>query len=65
MQCETPGSCQHRCASVLLDTQYAFLLTTAADDPYTLEHFREPRVNSLVVRPLVDRLYSDKDISMG
>ncbi|KND89680.1 hypothetical protein TOPH_05616 [Tolypocladium ophioglossoides CBS 100239] len=35
-----------------------------AHDPYTLEHFREPRLNALIVRPLVDRLYSPPDTSV-
>lgn len=35
------------------------------DDPYTLDHFREPSLNALIVRPLVDRLYDAQDISIG
>jgi hypothetical protein len=29
------------------------------DDPYTLEQLRAPRMNMLVVRPLVDKLHND------
>ena len=36
-----------------------------ADDPYTLEQLREPRMNVLMVRPLVDRLYDPNDVSVG
>jgi hypothetical protein len=35
------------------------------DDPYTMEHFRDPKMNALVVRPLVERLYNPDDISVG
>ncbi|KAL0936917.1 nonselective cation channel [Colletotrichum truncatum] len=34
---------------------------SVADDPYTLDQLREPRMNALVVRPLVDRLYDPDD----
>ncbi|KAL8715586.1 MAG: hypothetical protein Q9220_000922 [cf. Caloplaca sp. 1 TL-2023] len=34
------------------------------DDPYSLEQLRAPRMNSLMVRPMVDRLYALGDISM-
>ena len=34
------------------------------DDPYSLEQIRAPRMNALVVRPLVDRFYALKDISI-
>ncbi|KAI4248844.1 MAG: hypothetical protein L6R40_000856 [Gallowayella cf. fulva] len=34
------------------------------DDPYSLEQLRAPRMNALMVRPMVDRLYSLKDISI-
>ncbi|KAH7176625.1 hypothetical protein EDB81DRAFT_44736 [Dactylonectria macrodidyma] len=39
------------------------LVLASIDDPYTLEHFRDPKMNALVVRPLVDRLYNPNDIS--
>jgi hypothetical protein len=35
------------------------------DDPYTLDQLRAPRMNVLIVRPLVDRLYDPDDISVG
>ncbi|KAL8951944.1 MAG: hypothetical protein Q9222_002128 [Ikaeria aurantiellina] len=34
------------------------------DDPYSLEQLRAPRMNSLMVRPMVDRLYALGDISI-
>ncbi|OBR05438.1 Nonselective cation channel [Colletotrichum higginsianum IMI 349063] len=37
------------------------LILASIDDPYTLDQLREPRMNSLVVRPLVDRLYDPDD----
>ncbi|KAH8677141.1 hypothetical protein BGZ61DRAFT_457673 [Ilyonectria robusta] len=40
------------------------LVLASIDDPYTLEHFRDPKMNALVVRPLVDRLYNPDDISV-
>jgi hypothetical protein len=30
-----------------------------------MEHFRDPKMNALVVRPLVERLYNPDDISVG
>ncbi|KAK1239478.1 hypothetical protein MKX07_008966 [Trichoderma sp. CBMAI-0711] len=36
----------------------------ATEDPYTLEQLRSPRINTLVVRPLVDRLYDPDDMSI-
>lgn len=35
------------------------------DDPYTPEQLKAPRMNKLVVRPLVDQLYDPDDISVG
>ncbi|KAI4162686.1 MAG: hypothetical protein LQ342_003732 [Letrouitia transgressa] len=35
------------------------------DDPYSLEQLRAPRMNAMLVRPLVDRLYELDDISIG
>ncbi|OLN89994.1 Pectinesterase 5 [Colletotrichum chlorophyti] len=40
------------------------LILASIDDPYTLDQLREPRMNSLVVRPLVDRLYDPDDPSV-
>jgi hypothetical protein len=36
-----------------------------ADDPYTLEQLKEPRMNELIVKPLVGELYDPDDISVG
>ncbi|KAM0268722.1 hypothetical protein ACHAPA_004645 [Fusarium lateritium] len=33
------------------------------DDPYSFEQLTSPRVNNLIVRPLVDRLYDENDYS--
>lgn len=30
-----------------------------------MEHFRQPNLNALIVRPLVDRLYDSRDNSIG
>ena len=35
------------------------------EDPYSIEQMREPRMNVLIVKPLVDRLYDEDDISIG
>lgn len=35
------------------------------DDPYTPEQLKAPRMNKLVIRPLVDQLYDPDDISVG
>ncbi|KAK3386856.1 hypothetical protein B0H63DRAFT_141557 [Podospora didyma] len=39
------------------------LMIAAIDDPYTLEQLRTPRMTTLLVRPLVDRLYDPNDLS--
>jgi hypothetical protein len=36
-----------------------------ADDPYSLEQLRDPRMNISVVRPLVDKLYELDDVSIS
>ena len=36
-----------------------------SDDPYTPEQLKAPRMNKLVVRPLLDQLYDPHDISVG
>lgn len=36
-----------------------------SDDPYTAEQLKAPRMNKLLVRPLVDQLYDPHDISVG
>ncbi|KAF2129735.1 hypothetical protein P153DRAFT_314883 [Dothidotthia symphoricarpi CBS 119687] len=40
------------------------LLLAVIEDPYTVEQLREPRMNVLIVKPLVDRLYDEDDISI-
>jgi hypothetical protein len=35
------------------------------EDPYSFEQLKEPRLNVLVVKPLVDRLYDQDDVSVG
>jgi hypothetical protein len=41
------------------------LIMASIDDPYTIEQLREPRLNVLIVRPLVERLYDCDDVSVG
>jgi hypothetical protein len=41
------------------------LVLAVIEDPYTTEQLREPRMNVLIVKPLVDRLYDEDDISIG
>ncbi|KKA27260.1 hypothetical protein TD95_004096 [Thielaviopsis punctulata] len=41
------------------------LVMTAIEDPFTAEQLRGPRLNKLVVRPLVERLYDAHDLSLG
>ncbi|KAF9878175.1 putative nonselective cation channel [Colletotrichum karsti] len=40
------------------------LIIASIDDPYTLDQLSDPRLNVLIVRPLVDRLYNPKDITI-
>ncbi|KAH7085686.1 hypothetical protein BKA63DRAFT_500206 [Paraphoma chrysanthemicola] len=40
------------------------LVLAVIEDPYTTEQLREPRMNVLIVKPLVDRLYDEDDISI-
>ncbi|KAF2144728.1 uncharacterized protein K452DRAFT_222499 [Aplosporella prunicola CBS 121167] len=40
------------------------LILASIDDPYTLAQLRDPRMNALIVRPLVERLYDPKDCSI-
>ncbi|RSL51152.1 hypothetical protein CEP54_011553 [Fusarium duplospermum] len=40
------------------------LFLASIDDSYTLESFRAPKLNALLVRPLVDRLHDPEDISI-
>ncbi|KAH8815128.1 hypothetical protein F5884DRAFT_666302 [Xylogone sp. PMI_703] len=34
------------------------------DDPYSLEQLRDPRINTTIVRPFVDKLYELNDVSI-
>ncbi|KAL6149602.1 hypothetical protein ACJQWK_02402 [Exserohilum turcicum] len=40
------------------------LVLAVIEDPYTVDQLREPRMNVLIVKPLVDRLYDEDDISI-
>ncbi|KAF2760801.1 hypothetical protein EJ05DRAFT_461371 [Pseudovirgaria hyperparasitica] len=40
------------------------LVMASIDDPYSFEQLKEPRMNVLIVRPLVDRLYDPEDVSV-
>ncbi|KAF2201532.1 hypothetical protein GQ43DRAFT_431562 [Delitschia confertaspora ATCC 74209] len=40
------------------------LVLATIDDPYTLDQLREPRMNVLIVKPMVDRLYDIDDVSI-
>ncbi|KAJ3494219.1 hypothetical protein NLG97_g4220 [Lecanicillium saksenae] len=58
---DTPGCC----APVYMNIHRVRRLVLASiDDPYTMDHFRQPSLNALVVRPLVDRLYNARDSSI-
>ncbi|KAM0261977.1 hypothetical protein ACHAQJ_001983 [Trichoderma viride] len=41
------------------------LIIASIEDPYTSEQLTSPRVNTLVVRPLVDRIFDPDDMSIG
>jgi hypothetical protein len=41
------------------------IVLASMDDPYTMEQLKEPRMNVLIVKPLVDRLYDPDDVSIG
>jgi len=41
------------------------LVLASVEDPYTMDQLKEPRMNVLIVKPLVDRLYDEEDISVG
>jgi hypothetical protein len=41
------------------------ILITCSDDPYTIEQLQDIRMNALIVRPMVDKLYDPKDLSIG
>ncbi|OAK99795.1 hypothetical protein IQ06DRAFT_294208 [Phaeosphaeriaceae sp. SRC1lsM3a] len=40
------------------------LVLAVIEDPYTNQQLREPRMNVLIVKPLVDRLYNEEDVSI-
>ncbi|KAF2008221.1 hypothetical protein P154DRAFT_516924 [Amniculicola lignicola CBS 123094] len=40
------------------------LVLATIDDPYTAEQLREPRMNVLIVKPLVERLFNADDVSI-
>ena len=40
------------------------MVIAAVDDPYTLDQLKAPRLNNLVVKPLVDKLYNPDDLSV-
>ncbi|WQF81043.1 hypothetical protein CDEST_06057 [Colletotrichum destructivum] len=40
------------------------LIVASIDDPYTLDQLSDPRMNLLTVRPLVERLFHPKDITI-
>jgi hypothetical protein len=40
------------------------LILASIEDPYTTEQLKEPRLNVLIVKPLVDRLYDEDDVSV-
>ncbi|KAF1977044.1 hypothetical protein BU23DRAFT_527334 [Bimuria novae-zelandiae CBS 107.79] len=40
------------------------LVLASIEDPYNMEQLKEPRMNVLIVKPLVDRLYDADDISI-
>ncbi|KAL5606529.1 uncharacterized protein BROUX77_003722 [Berkeleyomyces rouxiae] len=40
------------------------LVIAAIEDPYTAEQLRGPRMNKLIIRPLVERLYDPQDLSL-
>ncbi|KAF2018305.1 hypothetical protein BU24DRAFT_168205 [Aaosphaeria arxii CBS 175.79] len=40
------------------------LVLASIDDPYSIEQMKEPRMNVLIVKPLVDRLYDEDDVSV-
>ncbi|WYZ43354.1 hypothetical protein EsH8_VI_001053 [Colletotrichum jinshuiense] len=40
------------------------LIMASIDDPYSLDQLSDPRMNVLIVRPLVERLFHPKDITI-
>jgi hypothetical protein len=57
-------------ANAELDVYYTIhrirrLVLAVIEDPYSMDQLKEPRMNVLIVKPLVDRLYDEDDISVG
>ncbi|KAF2641215.1 hypothetical protein P280DRAFT_542365 [Massarina eburnea CBS 473.64] len=70
-QGQQPGPRQifHPDTNTDLDIYYTIhrirrLVLASIEDPYTMDQLKEPRMNVLIVKPLVDRLYDDEDISI-
>lgn len=40
------------------------IVLATIEDPYTMDQLKEPRMNVLIVKPLVDRLYDEDDVSV-
>ncbi|KAF2731073.1 hypothetical protein EJ04DRAFT_472594, partial [Polyplosphaeria fusca] len=40
------------------------IVLATIDDPYTFDQLKEPRMNVLIVKPMVDRLYDEDDVSV-
>ncbi|OCL14854.1 hypothetical protein AOQ84DRAFT_330351 [Glonium stellatum] len=40
------------------------VILASIDDPYTTDQLKEPRMNILIVKPIVDRLYDPDDVSI-
>ncbi|KAF2704183.1 hypothetical protein K504DRAFT_442209 [Pleomassaria siparia CBS 279.74] len=40
------------------------VILAAIDDPYTMDQLKEPRMNVLVVKPLVEKLWDEDDVSV-
>lgn len=41
------------------------LVLASIEDPYSMDQLKDPRMNVLIVKPLVDRLFDADDISIG
>lgn len=41
------------------------IILASIEDPYSMEQLKEPRLNVLIVKPLVERLYDEDDVSLG
>ncbi|KAJ4291015.1 hypothetical protein N0V90_010211 [Kalmusia sp. IMI 367209] len=68
-EAQGPGQNSHTDPNLKLDIYYNIqrirrLVLASLEDPYTMDQLKEPRMNVLIVKPLVDRLYDDEDISI-